>query len=80
MASSASTSGSRVPPPAGVGPQAVGIDIGGTKIAAGLLLAAKALLDGAREAARGPAPRRRRARPAGAAAPSSDGLQHIDIG
>jgi hypothetical protein len=41
-----------------------------------LVLAAKALLDGAGEAA----PRRRRARPTGAAAPASDGLQHIDIG
>jgi hypothetical protein len=50
------------------------------KAGAELLLAAKALLDGAGEAARGPAPRRRRARPAGEATPSSDGLQHIDIG
>jgi len=50
------------------------------KAGAELLLAAKALLDGAGEAARGPAQRRRRARPAGEAAPASDGLQRIDIG
>ena len=45
MASSASTSGSRVPPPAGVGPQAVGIDIGGTKIAAGVVTEDGTILD-----------------------------------
>jgi len=45
MASSASTSGSRVPPPAGVGPQAVGIDIGGTKIAAGVVAEDGTILD-----------------------------------
>ena len=45
-----------------------------------LLLAAKALLDGAGEAARGPAPRRRRARPAGSGNHADTGLQHIDVG
>jgi hypothetical protein len=49
------------------------------KAGAELLLAAKALLDGAGEAARGPAPRRR-ARPAGPGGPAGNGLQHIDIG
>jgi glucokinase len=34
-----------VPPPAGVGPQAAGIDIGGTKIAAGVVTAAGRILD-----------------------------------
>ena len=52
------------------------------KAGAELLLAAKALLDGVAEPARGPGPRRRRPRPAGngdgALAP--DGLQRIDIG
>jgi hypothetical protein len=45
-----------------------------------LLLAAKALLDGAGEAARGPVPRRRRARPVGSGDHAGTGLQHIDVG
>jgi hypothetical protein len=51
------------------------------KAGAELLLAAKALLDGAAEPA-GPPPRRRRSRPAGPGeeAPARDGLQRIDIG
>ena len=50
------------------------------KAGAELLLAAKALLDGAGEAARGPAPRRRRARPARAGDAAGNGLQRIDVG
>ena len=50
------------------------------KAGAELLLAARALLDGAGEAARGPTPRRRRPRPAGHGDHTGKGLQHIDIG
>ena len=52
------------------------------KAGAELLLAAKALLDGAAEPARGPASRRRRGHPAGDGDGSlaRDGLQRIDIG
>ena len=52
------------------------------KAGAELLLAAKALLDGAAEPAREPARPRRRARRAGPgdAAVRGDGLQRIDIG
>jgi hypothetical protein len=52
------------------------------KAGAELLLAAKALLDGAGEPAEGPTPGRRRARRAGPgdAGPARDGLQRIDIG
>lgn len=51
------------------------------KAGAELLLAARALLDGVAEPARGPAARRR-AHPAkaGDAAVASDGLQRIDVG
>jgi hypothetical protein len=58
-------------------PEAVGHLV---KAGAELLLAAKALLDGAGEPARGPAPRRRRARPAGPGDHAAADLQHIDIG
>ena len=52
------------------------------KAGAELLLAAKALVDGLAEPARGPAPRRRRPRAAGNGdgALAHDGLQRIDIG
>jgi hypothetical protein len=52
------------------------------KAGAELLLAAKALLDGVAEPARGPTGRRRRPRPTGNGdgALARDGLQHIDIG
>jgi hypothetical protein len=50
------------------------------KAGAELLLAARALLDGAGEAARGPAPRRRRTHPAGPGDHAGTGLQHIDVG
>jgi hypothetical protein len=50
------------------------------KAGAELLLAAKVLLDGAGEADRGPAPRRRRARPDGPGDHAGKGLQHIDVG
>ena len=50
------------------------------KAGAELLLAAKALLDGAGEAARGPTPRRRCPRPTGNGDHAGKGLQHIDIG
>jgi hypothetical protein len=49
------------------------------KAGAELLLAVRALLDGAAEPARGPAPRRR-ARPARAGDAAGNGLQHIDVG
>jgi hypothetical protein len=49
------------------------------KAGAELLLAARALLDGAAEPARGPAPRRR-ARPARAGDAAGNGLQRIDVG
>jgi len=49
------------------------------KAGAELLLAVRALLDGAAEPARGPAPRRR-ARPARAGDAAGDGLQRIDVG
>jgi hypothetical protein len=49
------------------------------KAGAELLLAVRALLDGAAEPARGPAPRRR-ARPARAGDAAGNGLQRIDVG
>jgi hypothetical protein len=49
------------------------------KAGAELLLAVRALLDGAAEPARGPAPRRR-ARPARAGDAAANGLQRIDVG
>jgi hypothetical protein len=49
------------------------------KAGAELLLAVRALLDGAAESARGPAPRRR-ARPARAGDAAGNGLQRIDVG
>jgi hypothetical protein len=49
------------------------------KAGAELLLAARALLDGVAEPARGPAGRRR-ARPAKAGDAAGNGLQRIDIG
>ena len=49
------------------------------KAGAELLLAARALLDGAAEPARGPTPRRR-ARPARAGDAAGNGLQRIDVG
>jgi hypothetical protein len=49
------------------------------KAGAELLLAVRALLDGAAEPARGPA-RRRRDRPARAGDAAGDGLQRIDVG
>jgi hypothetical protein len=51
------------------------------KAGAELLLAAKALLDGAAElAGKQPAPGRRRPRPPGPGGAAGDGLQRIDIG
>jgi hypothetical protein len=52
------------------------------KAGAELLLAARALLDGAAEPAGPPAPGRRRPRPrpAGREDPSGNGLQRIDVG
>jgi hypothetical protein len=50
------------------------------KAGAELLLAAKALLDGAAEPAGTPAPGRRRPRPSGSGDPAGNGLQRIDIG
>ncbi|HEV2921874.1 MAG TPA: hypothetical protein VG673_21945 [Actinomycetota bacterium] len=49
------------------------------KAGAELLLAVRALLDGAAEPARGPAPRRR-ARPARTGDAAGNGLQRIDVG
>jgi hypothetical protein len=49
------------------------------KAGAELLLAVRALLDGAAEPARGPAARRR-ARPARAGDAAGNGLQRIDVG
>jgi hypothetical protein len=49
------------------------------KAGAELLLAVRALLDGAAEPARGPAPRRR-VRPARAGDAAGNGLQRIDVG
>jgi hypothetical protein len=49
------------------------------KAGAELLLAAKALLDGAAEPEAAPAPRRR-ARPSGRGGAAGNGLQRIDVG
>jgi hypothetical protein len=50
------------------------------KAGAELLLAAKALLDGATEPTATPAPGRRRPRPPGPGGAAGNGLQRIDIG
>jgi hypothetical protein len=50
------------------------------KAGAELLLAAKALLDGATEPTGTPAPERRRPRPSGPGGAAGNGLQRIDIG
>ena len=50
------------------------------KAGAELLLAAKALLDGATEPTGTPAPGRRRPRPPGPGGAAGNGLQRIDIG
>ena len=50
------------------------------KAGAELLLAAKALLDGATEPTATPAPGRRRSRPPGPRGAAGNGLQRIDIG
>ena len=50
------------------------------KAGAELLLAAKALLDGATQPSGAPAPGRRRPRPPGPGGGAGNGLQRIDIG